>query len=113
MNRLKEFLDKFFDDISIVIYLRRQEELFISGYSTAIKSGETYSLPSVRSFAANKDQYDYYHILNKWSEIFGKENINVYLYDAKELVNGDIFTDYCFRVGIKKFEILVLDITVL
>ncbi len=39
LERLKAFLNQFSEDITVIVYLRRQDKFFESLYSTAIKKG--------------------------------------------------------------------------
>src|SRR5437588_5600820 len=41
---LRDFLRQFFDDITVVVYIRRQDEFLLSTYSTDIKGGAVHRL---------------------------------------------------------------------
>ena len=41
METLRDFLGEFFDDVQVSIYLRRQDQVALSLYSTRLKSGDT------------------------------------------------------------------------
>ena len=97
IRRLKSLLDIYFSEIKIIVYLRGQGESLRSSYSTQIKTGSTaefeYPSPDIIS-----TRYDYDAILQKWEFIFGKDNIDVRLFDVDELVGGDVVTDFIERL---------------
>jgi hypothetical protein len=86
IEAVQTLLSKLSSDIKIVIYLRRQDEFLVSSYSTAIKSGHAYRInnPSQAEMAV---RYDYYNIIEKWSSVFGKENIIARVYEKKSSYN--------------------------
>ncbi len=96
---LKSFLGKFFEDIKIIIYLRRQDKFLLSTYSTAVKCGYTrrFSIPSEQVI---KKRYDYWNILKKWESVFGKENIVVKVFERNQMLEGNLFKDFTNILGI-------------
>lgn len=88
--RLKELLANFFDDIKVVIYLRRQDEYAVSLYSTALKDGMTH-----RQILPNKkltERYDYFRICTLWESVFNK--IDVRIFEKNRLINNDLISDF-------------------
>jgi len=90
IERFKENLDSIFSDVKILLFIRRQEELLLSRYSTAIINGHQ------RKFSSNIEQVsvpldiDMIGILSKWQRIFG-ENLLVAPYfedfERKQIVH--------------------------
>jgi hypothetical protein len=101
---LKELLDSFSSDIKIVIYLRRQDEYFLSSYATAIVSGKTTKL-AVPADMDNADwvqsRYRYRPLIDRWSTVFGKENIILRVFDRSFLQDGDFIADFIHATGIE------------
>ena len=97
IDRLVTMLESFFDQITVVVYLRPQHDLCSSLYSTALKNGfvDWEILPSDES---TMPQLDYYASLDRWGQRVGIENVNVRLYDRSELADGDISTDFVSNV---------------
>lgn len=94
VERLKTFLAKFGDDVTILVYLRRQDEFLLSTYSTSVKSG------SVKPFAIPKDRklkarYDFRAFLELWSGVFGQSAVRPRLFQPDSWVGGDLLTDFC------------------
>ena len=98
---LKAWLDPLFDEISILIYLRRQPEWFISCYQQVMKYLQPcYSLDFEQLFLCdNVLSNDYYECLKKW-DIFGKDNICVRIFDRKEMFQNDLLADFASVTGI-------------
>ena len=97
IDRLVSMLQSFCDEIKVVVYLRPQHDLCTSLYSTALKNGfvDWEILPSDISTMSH---LDYASSLQLWVDRVGQDNVNVRLYDRKELADGDIGTDFITSV---------------
>jgi tetratricopeptide (TPR) repeat protein len=91
--RLRDLLALHFDRIDVSVYLRRQDQLALSLYSTRLKSGATDTdiLPRV---TADSALFNYDRALTLWEEVFGRDRVHVRLFDRRELVGGDIVADF-------------------
>ncbi|MGK7881316.1 MAG: hypothetical protein AB4060_14630 [Crocosphaera sp.] len=98
--RLKNLLDDFFDDTEVIIYLRRQDKFLASSYSTAIISGQikTFGIPPKVKI---ENRYDYYNILNKFANVFGKDKITVRIFESSQMINNDLIWDFMNTIGIE------------
>lgn len=98
--RLRDLLAESFDDVVVSIYLRRQDRLALSLYSTKLKSGATPTriMPEPGSDPA---YYDYDRVLTLWESVFGKDAVHVRLYEKDLLTNGSIVDDFlaCWDLG--------------
>jgi hypothetical protein len=96
---LREFLARHFDDVQVTIYLRRQDQVAVSLYSTRLKSGATDQriLPATNS---NDPYFNYDRSLALWESCFGRGNITVRLFDRNELAGGSVVTDFLQTWGI-------------
>jgi len=111
--RLKTFLTEFVREVKVVVYLRPQHELAISLYDQALKSGyaDISVLPDFSGRTprwVNRGYFDYANLLDRWAEVFGKENIDVRIYGKTEMVNGSVIDDFVARLGLDA-EKLVFD----
>jgi len=92
INNLKLFLKSFFEEIRIICFFRPQYEVIKSLYSTALKG--TYS-KNYNIFADelihDEGYFNYYEICNKWSNVFGLENLKVVNFDKKL----DVVEQFC------------------
>lgn len=98
--KLQELMKYLGLDPTIIIYLRRQDQMMLSSYSTAVKSGST------RPFEIdlNPKRYNYYDILNDWAFVFGKDKIKVKIYNRKHWKNGNLMEDFLESLNINSFE---------
>ncbi len=98
IQALRDFLATYDDNPKIIVYLRRQDELLESTYSTSVKAGRTepFKIPTA---AAAKHRYDYWHLLQLWSASFGKQNIAVRLFEDAVTKHGSIIEDFAEAVG--------------
>jgi hypothetical protein len=91
---LKKRLNGF--DVKIVVYLRKQDDSFISRISTNVKGGRFYpgnNFDFKEAFYKD-DLYNYENLLERWSSIFGKENLIVKCFDKPLLKNESILDDF-------------------
>lgn len=101
-EKLRDLLEKYFDDIEIVCYIRPQVDVNISLYSTTLKSGgATLSLAEhlERCHPANY-YYDYYRVLSGWERSFISHNVNYRIFDKRELYGSDVVLDFCAVIGL-------------
>lgn len=91
ISRLKAFLETWVNSFEVVMYLRRQDRVSVSHYSTKLKVGHTE--PDVLSYRPY--YYDYDQIYDNWSFVFGAESVRVRLFERTELIGGDLLEDFC------------------
>jgi hypothetical protein len=99
IETLKLLLDKWFKNIRVLVYLRRQDFLIVSRFSTACRAGKVIE-PLMPDPAKLSFFYDYRKILNKWSRIFGKENIHPAIFDKAKFYNNNLLSDFIRRCGL-------------
>lgn len=100
--KLSNYLKKYFNQIEVVLYLRRQDRVAVSLYSTAIKLGHfNYNIfPKIEN---TNTYYNYHSLVTKWGSVFGKENLKIRLYDYIIINQKNIIYDFlkCFNLIIK------------
>lgn len=83
------------DEYRVVLYLRRQDRLAVSLYSTQIKSGNH----APRVFMPLNGPVPYYYnyevLYQNWSDVFGAEAVTVRIFDRAEFQGGDLLQDFC------------------
>lgn len=89
-------------DVRVVIYLRRQSDMVRSGVAQRIKQGSNH-LPLA---AYDAEQLaliaqDYRPVLNRFSKVFGNENIVVRRYEHSRWPENSLFLDCLSAIGIK------------
>lgn len=101
--KLAEMFRPLFDEIEIVIYLRRQDDAIVSMYGEFMRRGynnQTFAeffqgaiaRPAVPHFL------QYRVLLEYWLEAFGADAIRVLLFDRAQMVGNDVLTDFMARI---------------
>ncbi|EAI8452409.1 hypothetical protein CLQ32_09010, partial [Campylobacter coli] len=91
-----------FNKIILILYLRNTSDLLVSLSTQLIKTNYN-SIPCF----INPWEYDRQYIFNnqwicqRYSEIFGKENLIVRLFDKNEFYQGDLLKDFIHTIGLK------------
>ncbi|MEQ1755706.1 MAG: hypothetical protein ABL973_16415 [Micropepsaceae bacterium] len=105
IQRVRELLAPHCGTIKVVAYLRRQDRVSVSQYSTGLKSG-LQELPDV--FKKVDEQLEYYFsydkVLSNYSMVFGEENVCVRLFEKELLKDGDAVLDFCSVIGLTDFS---------
>lgn len=100
---LKELFFPYTEEFRIVIYLRRQDRVAVSLYSTMLKGGWNPPTLFPNSINGNLEYfYDYEAIYNNWKQVFGNEAICVRLFERAKFVNSDLIDDFCSICEISK-----------
>jgi len=101
VRRLHDFLCPFFENVCIVVYLRRQDDFLLSTYSTDIKNGSSRPL-SPPDKETIKFRYDYWELISRWSRVFSREQLICRRYGEKSLVGRDIIDDFMVALGLQQ-----------
>lgn len=81
-------LRQIFPESTVVIFIRNQFTLISSLYLYYVRKGGTYELPVFINNILEKrsglsaDALLYYENINLWKEVFGEENVKVFLYEV-------------------------------
>jgi hypothetical protein len=99
LERLRALLLRHFGRIRIVVYLRRQDQVAVSLYSTTLRGGQTRW--EVLPWSNESDgYYNYELLLDRWSDVFSPDAICPRLFSVPDLITGDLVTDFCSACGI-------------
>jgi hypothetical protein len=92
IERLKEILLKI-GTIEIIIYLRRQDQLWVSRYSNQIKNNSTKPItyPGRR---ARDTLLNYKAICVRWAKTFGHNNMRVRIFDRRAFIGSNLISDF-------------------
>jgi len=99
VRRLKRFLDALFDECQIILYLRRQDKVAVSLYSTALRVGFT-NRAVIGKPDANNPYYNYETLLDRWADVFGDQHIIPRILEPSRLHNGTLIADFCHVTGL-------------
>lgn len=85
-----------------ICYFREQSAVAKSLYSTSIKVGDYQNFEDfLLKVSPNSHYYNYFTLLTKWSDIFGKECLITRLFQKETWVEGDIRKDFISTVDDK------------
>lgn len=98
--RLHSLLAEVTDTVEVLFYVRRQDQLAMSLYSTSLKAGsyKKFSFPSISSQSSLPYYYDFLSIYRKWKSVFGLGNVQIRVFDRKRLYKGDVVRDFIHEV---------------
>jgi hypothetical protein len=103
VQRLKYFVSLLADEIKIILYIRRQDRVAVSYFSTKLKAG-LQDHDNVFPREMLQDQlpiyYDYNAVLQLYEEVFGIENIIVRVFEPGRLVDQDLIADFSAQCGL-------------
>ena len=98
-----------YENIKVVVYLRRQDRAIESLYSQRIKSGLEYVEyykpyntfeEFVESYVVSGNFLEYLCKLDLISQIVGEENLIVRIYEKQQLIGNDTITDFMSVLGV-------------
>lgn len=100
--RLRDILQPLVQDLRVVMYLRRQDLVAVSLYSTKIKSGNTKPqlFPGLNDDSHIPYYFDFNTVYEMWVEVFGEDAVDVRLFEPGNWQDGNILYDFCDAVGI-------------
>lgn len=101
ITRLRDFLALWVEQFEIIVYFRRQDQMALSFMSTRLKSSvKIHANDYLRTMGSTPNYYLYDQIFSRWSEVFGKSNIQARIYDPAEWIAGDLTEDFCRSVDL-------------
>lgn len=102
IENLHDLFSGLFDEIEIVVYLRRQDKALLSMYAEHMRRG--FNAQRLDRFVENcldrpgfLPYLHYDSLLTKWADVFGKENMRVLAFEQDRLQGANIFKDILFR----------------
>jgi len=103
IQSLNKILEPFISSFIIIIYIRRQDLIASSMISNYARVGLSTTLPTGSEIVA-RHFYNYRRLLKKWSEVFGKENIRLRIFEKEQLIHQDLLQDFMQQAGIRQDE---------
>jgi len=99
-HNIYTFLNKIFNEVEILVYLRRQEDHILSLYQQKIRGKYTLTIPEFvkDKLQSNNSYYNYYTNVNNWENIFGQNKVRVKCFH--NLRESDICRDVLYYLGL-------------
>jgi hypothetical protein len=91
---LAELFDGLFERVDVVVYLRRQDRLAVSLYSTALRVGWATGDVLPKLDPQHSHYYNFAKFLDRWARVFGEDRMTVRVFDRARFVDGDLYADF-------------------
>lgn len=103
-DRLIGLFKNLFNEVKVVLYVRRQDKLALSLYSTSLKAGnyKPFKFPTVNDRTELPYFYDFNTIYENWVSAFGRGNVYVRAFERDALVQSDVVMDFLDFVDLPK-----------
>jgi len=98
VEKLRKLMKSLFDDVTIVLYLRRQPEYLISFYNTRVRGGLLWNFFDYLDQPEEDSNLAYHEIVKRWS-VFGKDKLKIRVFDKREFHHNDLLSDFANTVG--------------
>ena len=97
VDAFRDWMSTWFSEIEIVVYLRRQDFMASSSYSTFVRSGgtATWDLDNLTG-----DYFDLRGIVSRWSSAFGSDRVVVRPYFESMVADGSLIPDLLTTVAL-------------
>lgn len=94
---LHSLINDHFDNVKVLVYVRRQDEWVESRHKHSVISGNELSLEMLM-----QPQFcDYKQFIDCWANIFNRNNIIVRAYEKQQFSGGSIFSDFISMFDLK------------
>lgn len=99
IGRLYDLLRPHFDDMELLVYVRRQDDAILADYVSAVRSGQTTaSLADHAETCMDRERsrtpYLYYkQQLTKWLDVWGDESLILRRYAETDFIDGNLIAD--------------------
>ncbi len=100
VRTLLELVGPHFDRIDVLVYLRRQDRLAVSSYSTLLTSGGRRNEILPPGTSDRTHFFDYLGLVERWSNVFGRDRLTIRPFDRTEWVAGRLIDDFLHHAGI-------------
>lgn len=88
--------------IKVIVYFRRQDSYLSSGWNQNVKAdGSSQTWTEYLAQKTNAFKMNYGTHLRKIASVVGKENIIVRRFEPKHFVDGSLYADFLYAVGLK------------
>ena len=91
IKRIHSLLSEYYDKLTLVVYLKRQDRMAFSAHNTAVQSGldKSFSFEDV----GTGYYYDHLQMVSNWASVFGHESVRVRVCEKPRLYQGSVVSD--------------------
>ncbi|HEV7266704.1 MAG TPA: tetratricopeptide repeat protein [Falsiroseomonas sp.] len=101
LGALRDLLAPRVGSVRVVMYLRRQDSHFASGYTQALRVGHVGPPVLPPGGPEQLRGYDYDAILDLWARVFGEAAMQPRVFEPESLLNRDVVDDFLAFCGIE------------
>jgi hypothetical protein len=115
VERLKEFVEPYFEQITVIAYVRHYDSWIASEVQQAVKNGFSKGegvADMVRNMQHCPPLMSYRRSLQKWINVFGREAIVVRPFDPQSFYNHSLLADFFHASGLPADDISIPEIRV-
>ena len=94
--RIHGLLKPYFDEIKVIVYMRRQDQHSVSQHSQHLKAGR-----SGRKILRDTPYYRYDELLDLWASGFGPKNVIPRIFERDRFPEGDVVHDFLQVCGVE------------
>lgn len=94
---LRELLAPHAAAFRVIVYLRRQDRHFASGYVQSMRVGHV--VPPGFGPGGEDGLYDYAALLDRWAGVFGAAAVTPRIFEPESLAGGDAVDDFLAAIG--------------
>ncbi|ACK72790.1 hypothetical protein PCC7424_4426 [Gloeothece citriformis PCC 7424] len=98
-QKIHKILSQYFSDITVIYYIRRQEDYLISAWQQWRYQGGEKLKDSIFHFL-NIHRPDFLVTAKFFEDVYGANSLQVIPLNKEALVGGKLITDFCHRAGI-------------
>ena len=100
IKRIHRLLCDYYDKVTLVVYLKRQDKMAFSAHNTAVQSG----LDKRFSFDELSTGYYYDHLklVSNWASVFGQECVKVRVCEKPRLRHQSVVSDLLHIAGLSE-----------
>lgn len=95
VDRVIALLRQHADDIRIIVYVRRQDEVFVSAYNSMLMAGETRKLSEIETVPLQRP----FKQLRRWEKAIGRSQLVIRRFGTEYLRKG-LLRDFCKHCGL-------------
>lgn len=100
ITQFRNVMAPYFDDFSIVAYIRRQDAHSTSSYSQILRFGIIQDPSLVQKGSRYAQLYDYAALLGNWSGVFGEAAVVPRIFERTSMRDGDVLADFLEVCGL-------------
>jgi hypothetical protein len=91
---LKDKLAPYADDIRVIVYVREPYSYISSAFAEQLRHGRDWDELLGRAGGPN------YRRIAKLIDVFGRDHVDIRVFDRKRFPGGDLLADFCLAIGV-------------